>query len=237
MLHEILELTTKTQMTARNIRPGCVSAKASQQVFTLAPRKYGFRPSSLWENEQSQLLGKLEETIKALAEDEAWTPVAFESKFGIGDAPILEIKLDDEVLRVGGVIDRVDRNAAGELRVIDYKSGSSHLAASDLENGYSLQLPLYALAARDALGLGEPVDGLYWKILAAEAGTLKLRKFKTETAEGVQAAIDVLREHLSRIVKGIRSANFPPHRPEGDCPSYCPAAQWCWRYEARFGDL
>ena len=238
MLHEILELTYKDATEVNDLPSLLASLHAvSKQVYAKAPDKHGFRPSPLWEIEQAQLLEKLEETVTALAADTTWTPIAFERKFGFEEAPALEIKLESGVVRIRGVIDRVDRNADGELRVVDYKSGSSHLTGKDLERGYSLQLPLYALAARDALGLGEPVEGMYWKILAAEAGSLKLGKFKTDIGEGMEAAFAVLRQQLSRIMTGIRTAKFQPGKPEDGCPSYCPAAQWCWRYEPGFGAL
>jgi ATP-dependent helicase/nuclease subunit B len=238
MLHEILELTYKGATDVNDLPSLLASLHAvSRQVFAKAPDKHGFRPSPLWEIEQAQLLEKLEETIKVLASDTTWTPIAFERKFGIEQTPVLEIKLESGVVRIRGVIDRVDRNADGELRVVDYKSGSSHLTRRDLERGYSLQLPLYALAARDALGLGEPIEGIYWKILAAEPGSLKLGKFSTDIGKGVDAAVGVLREQLTRIMMGIREAKFPPDKPEDGCPSYCPAAQWCWRYEPGFSAL
>jgi hypothetical protein len=90
---------------------------------------------------------------------------------------------------------------------------------------------LYALAAKEALKLGEPIEGMYWKIRAAESGSLKLSTFKSETGEGVEAAIQTSKEHLTRILKGIRAGDFPPVPPKGGCPEYCPAAQWCWRYQ------
>jgi ATP-dependent helicase/nuclease subunit B len=185
----------------------------------------------LWEIEQEQLLKKLEISICVLAEDIDWTPFAYEEGFGFEDTPVLELELETETIRVHGVIDRVDRNANGELRVIDYKTGSSHLDKSDLENGYSLQLPIYAMAARDALHLGDPVDGIYWAIFAAKAGSLKLGKYSKDDMEGVEAAIGVVKEHLLRIVPGIRAAKFPAKPPKGGCASYCPASLWCWRYE------
>jgi hypothetical protein len=79
--------------------------------------------------------------------------------------------------------------------------------------------------------LGDVADGLYWKILAAEAGSLKLAKFRSEDAQGVEGAVQIVREHLLRVISGIRAGNFPPVPPKGGCPSYCPAVQWCWRYE------
>ena len=144
------------------------------------------------------------------------------------------IDLGAEVLRIRGVVDRVDRNSSGQLRVIDYKSGSMHLTANDLKDGHRLQLPIYALAVRDARKLGIPVEGIYWKILGAEAGSLKLSKFKTDTNQGVDAAIEVMMAHLVRIVNGIRSAEFPSKTPHVGCPSYCPGAQWCWRFEPEY---
>lgn len=234
MLHEILELTYKNAEDRSDLSSLLVSLeKVSQQVFANAPRKYGFRPSALWENEQSQWLKKLKNTITALAEDGTWTPIAFERKFGFEGTPPFAIDLGDVRLQVHGVIDRVDRNTDGDIRVIDYKTGSSHQAPKDLVKGISLQLPLYALAAREVLGLGEPVDGMYWRILAAEAGSLKLGKFETDAGQGVEAAIDVMCDHVLRIMNGIRSASFPPQKADDTCPSYCPAAAWCWRYDPK----
>ena len=232
ILHKILEKTYRDAADPMDLTILLESlGKACQAVFSSAPRKYGFRPSALWEIEQEQLGNKLEESIRALAEDTQWTPFAYELGFGFEDTPLLEVDLGPESIRMHGVIDRVDRNENGELRVIDYKTGSSHLDKSDLENGYRLQLPIYALAARDALHLGEPVDGIYWAILAAKPGSLKLEKYKKEDVEGVEAATGVVKEHLLRIVTGIRAAKFPPRPPRGGCAAYCPAASWCWRYE------
>ncbi len=232
ILHKVLEETYRNAADPKDLTILLESLRnACKKVFSTAPRKYGFRPSALWEIEQEQLLKKLEKSIRALAEDTDWTPFAYEMDFGFENTPLLEIELNKETIRVHGVVDRVDRNASGELRVIDYKTGSSHLDKSDLDNGYRLQLPIYALAARDALKLGEPVDGFYWAILAAKPGILKLAKYKKDDAEGMETAIGVVIGHLLRILSGIRAARFPAKPPEGDCPSYCPASLWCWRYE------
>lgn len=231
ILHKILEETYGATANPADVDSVLKKLPAvARHIFETAPQAYGFRPSELWELEQEQFLTQLENTIRALDEVSAgWTPFAYEAMFGIQHAPPLEIPVGQEQLLVRGVIDRVDRNTAGELRVVDYKTGSSHLAQDDLKNGRRLQLPLYALAARDALQLGDPVDGMYWKILAAEAGSLKLAKFKTASNTGVEAAFEVLLDHLLHILTGIRSGEFPPIPPKGGCPEYCPAAQWCWR--------
>jgi hypothetical protein len=208
---------------------------AAEAEFAAAPEQYGFRPSPLWDIEQAYLLDRLIETVRGLANLEGgWRPNAFERPFGRDEIPPLELEIDGEPVLIRGVIDRVDVNPDGQLRVLDYKTGSSHLAPQDLIEGRRLQLPLYAMAARDALGLGEPVEGLYWAILAERAGSLRLSRFSHEAAaavyRGPDGAAQVALHHVGRILAGVRSGIFLPKPPRGGCPSYCPAAAWCWRY-------
>ncbi len=211
-------------------------ASAADEVFRDAPDRYGFRPTPLWGVERQNLVAMLEATVDALAETgNGWSPAGLEAAFGLGGAPPLELDTRLGAVFVRGFIDRVDRNQAGELRIIDYKTGSSHLAAGDLLDGRRLQLPLYALGASRALGLGEPVEGFYWKIRQAQAGSLKLASFEAEvdgqTLSGPTAAYAVATAHVVRILSGARAGDFPPIPPSGGCPSYCPAAAWCWRYQ------
>jgi superfamily I DNA/RNA helicase/RecB family exonuclease len=237
LLHKILEETYRTAANPEDV-PSLHAAlpDIAGRVFADAPKEYGFRPSSLWEFEQAQLLSMLQVTIDALAsESVGWVPLAFEQKFGIDAIPPLEVDLGTEKMRLRGVIDRLDRNENGDVRVVDYKTGSSHLDPKDLKSGARLQLPLYAMAAQDTLHLGNVVEGFYWMIQAAKPGTLKLSRFKTENGQGVDEAIRVLVAHLTRILAGIRAAEFPPIPPKGGCPVYCPAAQWCWRYQPGWG--
>ena len=62
---------------------------------------------------------------------------------GDGSAPVV----------LGGSIDRIDRLPSGGIEVIDYKTGRQ---SSQKGVDESLQLSVYALACRDALGLGTP---------------------------------------------------------------------------------
>ncbi len=227
ILHNILEEYYRSAAVLPDPRAAQqVLEETARRVFAAAPGEFGFRPSPLWAVEQEQHLQTLRDNVQAMAEKgDGWEPVALEVKFGIGAAPPLEILLEEETIRIRGMIDRVDRNNQGELRVIDYKTGGSHMAAADLERGYRLQLPVYALAARDALGLGEPVEGFYWLINAAKASSIQLAKF------GVEEGISLALEHIERIVRGVRAGAFPPQPPRGGCPSYCAGADWCWRYE------
>ncbi len=231
LLHKIMENTYLNTANRTNLDDLLQTLEAEcDREFADAPRTYGFRPSALWQIEQEQFRKSLRETIIALTEFSDWQPVHFEAKFGIGQQAPLTIELESEPIHIRGVVDRIDRSPEGALRVIDYKTGSTHLSPNDLKLGYRLQLPIYALAARDALQLGEVIDGIYWKIMQAEPSSLRLERFSNNDVKGFEVALAALLTHLERILAGIRSAEFPPQPPQGGCPDYCPATQWCWRY-------
>ena len=152
-----------------------------------------------------------------------------EARFGMGE-PSLELRTEAGEVRLHGYIDRLDAAPDGSLRVIDYKTGGAAISAAHLKDGRRLQLPIYALAAREALGLGEVSGGFYWHIQSAKASSLKLEKFEG----GVDAAFATAVAHVGKHVNGIRSGQFEPKPPAEGCPSYCPAVGICWRYEKGF---
>jgi RecB family exonuclease len=236
MLHSILEETYRQVENPTVVDEVIWSLEAiSSGVFKDAPHRLGFRPSAMWNVEQEQLLEALKETVLGLAElSEGWKPFAFERVFGLEGEPPLELEMSGLWVRIRGIIDRLDIDEDGNLRVMDYKTGSAHLAPGDLIEGRRLQLPIYAMAASDALGLGKPIDGLYWAILRAESGRLRLQKFHHQGDEyeyrGLEGATELALEHVARIVRGVLNGEFPPKPPRGGCPSYCAAASWCWRY-------
>jgi ATP-dependent helicase/DNAse subunit B len=228
--HAILELTYHDAAHPERVED-LLSAlmDAASRVFEVAPRKYGFRPSAVWEFEQEDILKKLTESIRAMAEETEWRPFAYEMPFGSHGAPALDLALDGESILLKGKIDRVDRNGGGMLRVVDYKT-SGNYGNDDLEEGKKLQLPLYAMAVA-RLGLGQPADGIYWSISDAIVMRLSLAKFKSDMGEGLEAAEAVAVSHINRMVLEIRAGEFVPSRPEAGCPAYCPAVSWCWRYK------
>lgn len=217
MLHRILE----------NVYGGAELKEATENVFGGAPEEYGFRPTALWEQQKAELTRMLERTIAELnAMSLGYAPKKQEARFGMGE-PSLVLKTEVGEVRLHGYIDRLDAAPDGSLRVVDYKAGGAAITAKHLKEGRRLQLPIYALAARDALGLGEVSGGFYWHIQKAEASSLKLEKFDG----GVDAAFDVAVKHIGDHVAGIRTGHFEPKTPEEGCPSYCPATNFCWRYE------
>ena len=230
MYHAILE-----RLYAQAADPGDAQElqtrlpEIAQSVFATAPTTYGFRPTALWEQQQTELLRILHDTVAGLVEiSPGWTPRYLEQRFGFGAAPLV-LDTPNGPLRLHGFIDRIDVNAAGQLRHIDYKASGAPIGAADLQDGHRLQLPLYALGARDALQLGEVAEGFYWHIGQARASNLKLEKFDG----GVAGALEAAKGHLAAHVAGIHAGKFQPRPPDKGCPNYCPAIGFCWRYTRR----
>jgi len=247
ILHEILEAAYSAAGDPSSVDSVLQALdQVRDPILDHAPERHGFRPTPLWAIERAQHVEALRETVRALAEQGTdWVPIGLELAFGIGGKPPLELQLAGRVARVRGIIDRLDQRPDGGLRVIDYKTGRSRLNVAELDEGRRIQLPLYAMAAQEALGLGQVVDGFYWAILAAERGSLRLSNYRTaeeaggatsgvggSTPEvGPAAAYATARGHVGRIVDGVSAGVFPPMPPPGGCPEYCPAAAWCWRYQ------
>jgi DNA helicase II / ATP-dependent DNA helicase PcrA len=109
------------------------------------------------------------------------------------------LDLDGWTLR--GVIDRVDEPAGpdGAWRIVDYKTGSP-APASRLRR--DLQLALYALGARRALGLGR-----------VELEIVYLRDGRRVLVPADGALLDEARRIGGDVAAGVRSGRFEP-RPE-----------------------
>ena len=231
MYHEILEeVYREAGAQAGGERLLELLPPIAQSVFDAAPETYGFRPTPLWAMQRRELEQIVAQSLTALAEATANnTPLAQEQVFGMRDQPPLVIKHSGDEIRVRGFIDRVDQDAKGRLCIIDYKSGSTPIAARDLSEGRRLQIALYALAARDALGLGEIAGGFYWHIGSARPSSLTLDKFDG----GVAAALKTAIAHTFEHVTGIRAGRFAPTPPAGGCPGHCPGASFCWQYKAK----
>jgi len=165
-----------------------------------------------------------------------WKPFKFEQKFGSRSEPPLELNLNGQKILLHGIIDRLDINSEAKLRVIDYKSGSSHMEKKDLQNGTRLQLPIYALAAERALQLGEVAEGFYWKITQAAASSFNLSSFEFDNQKGPQAAYKIAQTHIQQVLEASRAGNYLPKAPKDGCPDYCPAVQWCWRYHGGYNN-
>ena len=231
MYHEILEkIYSQAGTKADGEQLLALVPEIAAAVFEAAPEQYGFRPTPLWAIQRRELEQIIARTVVALTEATvASTPLVQEQVFGMRDELPLVVQGQDDEFRVRGFIDRVDQDEAGRLHIIDYKSGSTPISGRDLAEGRRLQIALYALAARDALNLGDIADGFYWHIGSAKASSLKLANFEG----GVAGALDIALSYAFRHVAGVRSGRFAPTPPAGGCPSHCPGAKFCWRYQAK----
>ena len=243
MYHSILEKTFRSAEDPTDLYNLIASLDpVARETFKRAPEDYDFRPSTLWQAEQDEMISKLEKTIEELVgQSQGWIPYKFEQRFGKTPATVLTVDTKIGQLKIAGFIDRIDRkidrihHKDDDLRIIDYKTGSSNFSINDLLEGFVLQLPVYALAAQEALNLGQATHGFYWRINAAEPSSLKLEKVKYEHETGPQAAYKIALENIEQIVRHVRAGEFPPKPAKGSCPTYCVAAAWCWRYHpARF---
>jgi RecB family exonuclease len=201
-------------------------------ILDAAPEEEGFRETAWWAQTRREIVAEIEGTLRALAQQPGdFVPCRFEARFGLGGEAPLQVFLGSEGFLLHGVIDRIDRSAGGQLRVIDYKSaGPTTYSNKAVMEGKKLQLPLYALAARDALRLGEPADGFYWHVRHAVPSS-----FRLSGGVGPEAAMLNAAQKAWEAVQGARAGEFAPQPPDDGCPGWCAASAFCWHYRPRFG--
>lgn len=178
----------------------------------------------LWRYERQKMVRELER-IHAL--DAGTTPLAAELSFGDGvHDPVTLTLPNGRAISFRGQADRVDRDDAGGLVVTDYKTGGSDgykvIETDPVDRGRKLQLPLYALAARQRFsdeGAPVPLRSRYW-IISEKGG------FKEFPIEVDAKVLDRFGEVLGVIVDGITAGNFParPGKPDWKGPENC---RWC----------
>ena len=90
-------------------------------------------------------------------------PVHCELKIGKdGEIPEIEIPLDDGAnLRLGGVVDRVDK-WNGYIRIVDYKTGSKEFKFPDILFGQNMQMLLYLYAVSNSEKWGGDPAGIFY---------------------------------------------------------------------------
>lgn len=180
--------------------------------------------SLLWTLEQADILSDLEtflEEDSQLRGRFLMSPHLVEAGFGLGESPwaAAEFEIEQgESLRFRGLIDRVDMDySGGTALVIDYKTGgaSSYQALSKdpVDRGKRLQLPVYALAAQQALGPDVKVQAAYWFVTAR--GRFALLPPEPVSLEKVRGRFEY---SVGRIVSGITDGLFPanPGRRDRD---------------------
>ncbi len=205
--------------------------EVADAILDEAPQREQFRATAWWEQTRREIVENVRRSLEALeSQPDDFGFHRAEQTFGIprkSGAP-LDVHDGDDRFRLRGYIDRVDRDEDGHVRVIDYKTaGPSSYTNSAVREGKNLQLPLYALAAQEALQLGEVVDGFYWHVRHAKPSRFTLAGF------GPPEAVATAVAHAWEAVRGARRGDFVPHVPDDDCPDYCPAKAFCWHFTPR----
>ncbi len=149
-----------------------------------------------------------------IREKEGAVPESVEFPFGFDGAAPVEITVPSgSVVKFRGRADRIDRRPDGTRVVLDYKTGARKAVPEGCENdpvwaGARLQLPLYAEAARQRLGV-DAVESAYWYI--SERGGFTRDAVVLDDATGER-----FRTVVGQIVDGIDRGVFPGVPGEAD---------------------
>ncbi len=191
--------------------------------------------------------------IGAAAGDKlAMTPAHFEAAFGLPTNPRaadpvstpkrLVISVDTGApASIVGKIDRIDvgapleGSAARSFRVVDYKRGAAP-SARGIEEGTSLQMPVYVMAARDVLLAGsglEPVEAAYVELRRAKYRAGMSRRSAVRGGPDWDASLRLAMGFIAKYVIDIRGGLFPVvRRGSASCPGYCEYRDIC-----RYGEF
>ncbi|MBZ5613571.1 MAG: ATP-dependent helicase [Acidobacteriia bacterium] len=114
-------------------------------------------------------------------------------------------------VKLAGRIDRMDRLSPDAVAIVDYKTGKPK---SQEDADKSLQLSLYALAARDALG--KRADRLIFHNLENNTPVCTRR---------TDAELEAAKLRVQKVAEGIARGEFPPN-PKYHC-AFCPYRNLC----------
>lgn len=144
------------------------------------------------------------------------------SRPGDASADPVRVQTPAGVVTFRGEIDRIDRAADGSLLIYDYKTGRGtpgirRFAAAPFDDGARLQLPVYALAARE-IHDAPAVRAAYWYLIRGDLPD----RFSISFNVAREAEFRAL---LGAIAEGIAAGVFPARKsrlsPSEDLCRYC----------------
>jgi ATP-dependent helicase/nuclease subunit B len=256
-IHDILSTFYRQWRAAGKARVNPASlVDATEMILRIASEEldtYSFQ-SPLWDATRILMLGDrhtgpgyferflVHETEES---DSPLVPSLFEYSFGMGttasDDPLsspepVELASPDgeRKIFIRGRIDRIDCTPDGNFLIYDYKSGSQHPKAKDIEEGTALQLPLYLLAFEKITG-NHGIGGGYYtirrevdrSIVFAEAVARELMMSRPRVSADFAGMIRHSRDCAFAYIDGIRNGSFPLPSEE-KCPNpYCAFKRIC----------
>ena len=198
--------------------------RIAAQQFADAEAKGVSGKTVMWQIARDEILIDLEAFLDAdlrVRQQFGVSPMLAEAEFGIsqdGWQPAVLSLHDGTQVSFRGKIDRVDADSTGERAlVLDYKTGGSdsyrNLKDDPIDRGQRLQLAIYSLAARQALGEHADVSAAYWFVTSGGKFELVPAQPVNIESEGVMERFS---EGISTIVGGIRQGLFPANPGPGD---------------------
>ncbi|MCY3921926.1 MAG: exodeoxyribonuclease V subunit gamma [Chloroflexi bacterium] len=240
LIHDILERFFKT--TPTQPEPGAGWSDADRdRLFAIAEDRMQHAEEQgltgrglLWQRDRQRILDDLRTLLDADDFHRARFQVrqiAGELTFGRldGSAGPVELALGDgSTLPLRGRIDRIDQSDGGDLiMVIDYKTGGEFPRKRELEEdpvvgGRYLQLPIYAVAARQLLesGVGDVVRSAYWYITERGGFAFNEVPWSDENSARFGSVVDL-------VIESIKQGRFPANpgeeyrRTRGRHCAYC----------------
>ena len=186
-----------------------------QPEFTL--EQHLQRLAQLWSEQQLILLPQAyRDEVEQLGREFAhwlkrqpaeWKPIYAELAFQMSDdigrdpASFKEAAPLGQGFHLRGSVDRVERNEAGELRVIDLKTGRPSYGPLQIEGGKLLQPALYALAVANTLGAEVVESSLEFCTRRGDYRTRSAAPLRQAEATALQA--------LSQLENTIRDGALP----------------------------
>lgn len=211
LIHSILFEFYKTLKEKNIVLAGCddkTFIQAEKIVFNIAERKVNKlnlqSSPAFYEREKIfGIAGKKQNSIlysflESERKDEGnFIPHYFEIAFGNLESSEPDFEVNVKGVKLRGKIDRVDIDKTNEsFRVIDYKLGGKRPSKKDLENGISLQLPIYLYASKILIEAQ-----LNKEIQAAEAVVYSLKLNKKDFGEKIIHISDKKNPNKEEIIK------------------------------------
>ena len=233
ILNRLLRWVRDSQLKKNEDATAEILAKGRQcvqEAWRNLPDRYHLQPYPLDGFDLRQLENLVLQVIQLELEDTEWQPFHLEWEFGnrIPEEVFLQHDEREYILPLRGIVDRIDKSAAGHLRVVDYKSRAKPYSQKDIEAALNTQIVLYALVAARQ-GWGTMTRSGFRMLL--DTTTAKLKPEIDWTAQPplyvseVQAALCRQQDAMRLGVFPAAPAHFAGANDR--CSDWCELAEFC----------